>query len=176
MVRPPSIPPFTVLRLEASDAPRLQSLFAACPDYFHLVYGEPAGLATAEEELGGLPPGKSLEDKFFLGLLQPDDALVGVIDLVRDYPTPGTWYLGLLLLHPALRGLGHGQAIHAGIRKWVHAQGGRAIRLGVLEHNVKALAFWERLGYREVARKPFDAGKLTHTVRVMQVDLSSTAL
>lgn len=29
--------------------------------------------------------------------------LRGLIDIVKDYPAPGTWYLGLMLIDPAYR-------------------------------------------------------------------------
>jgi ribosomal protein S18 acetylase RimI-like enzyme len=171
MFPPSHFPPFEAIPLDTSDVPRLQTLFAACADYFHMVSGEAMGPEETEKELNELPPGKTLDDKFFLGLQLPDGTLGGILDVVRDYPESGIWYLGLLLLHPTERGHGRGASLHAQLRKHIQQQGGKAIRLGVLDQNDKALRFWERLGYIEIARKPYPVGKLQHTVRVMQLQL-----
>jgi ribosomal protein S18 acetylase RimI-like enzyme len=150
----------------------MRALFASCEDYFLMVSGKPADPKDAENDVLSLPPGKTPDDKLFLGLQQQDGSLAGVVDLVKDYPTPGTWYLGLLLLHPALRGQGHGEALHTQLLAWLKDQGGHAVRLGVLEQNAGGNRFWERLGYIEISRKPFQVGGLTHTVRVMERTLS----
>ena len=164
-------PSFEAVRLTSADAPRLQRFLMECEDYFLMISGEAAGPQEAEEELLRLPPGKSLDDKVFMGLQEADGRLAGVFDVVKDYPEPGIWYLGLLLLHPAKRSQGHGEAIHAQLCACIRSQGGSAIRLGVVERNESALRFWTQRGYRELERKPFQAGRLTHTVRVMQMEL-----
>ena len=164
---PPSVP-FDLRRLGSADAPWLQDFLETCDDYFRMISGQSAAPHEAETELASLPPGKTLDDKFFVGLQGPDGTLAGVFDLVKDYPEPGIWYLGLLLLHPAVRSKGHGEAIHAQISALVRSQGGSAIRLGVVEKNEKALKFWTRLGYHELSRKPVQVGGHMHEVRVLQ--------
>ena len=168
MFPPNPLASFRTIRLSLADALRLQPLLEACEDYFLLITGEAAGPQEAESELASLPPGKTLDEKFFIGLQKSDGSLVGALDLVKDYPEPGIWYLGLLLLHPAERAKGLGASLHAQLCESLREHGGRAIRLGVLEQNEKALRFWDRMGYREVERKPYKAGELTHTVRVLQ--------
>ncbi|MNY20851.1 putative acetyltransferase [compost metagenome] len=168
MFPPSQLASFRTIRLSLADAPRLQPLLEACEDYFLMITGEGAGPQEAESELASLPPGKTLDEKFFIGLQKPEGNLVGVLDVVKDYPEPGIWYLGLLLLHPRERAKGLGASLHAQLCENLREHGGRAIRLGVLEQNEKALRFWERMGYRELERKPFKAGSLPHTVRVLQ--------
>ena len=160
--------PFDLRRLGSADAPCLQRFLETCDDYFRLISGKSVGPHEADTELASLPPGKTLDDKFFVGLQEPDGTLAGVFDLIKDYPEPGIWYLGLLLLHPANRSKGHGEAIHVQVSAWVRSQGGSAIRLGVVEKNTKALKFWTRLGYQELARKPVQMGGHMHEVRVLQ--------
>jgi GNAT superfamily N-acetyltransferase len=142
----------------------LQSLFEACADYHTLVYGQPAGPDEARTQLAELPPGKTLEDKFFFGLFTPRPRLCGVLDLIRDFREPGEWYLGLLMLEPGARGHGLGEGVVRAAEGWVRGQGAHRMRLAVAEQNTDGLRFWERHGYRVEKRfPPRDLGA-RHTV------------
>lgn len=152
-----SLPPelgLTVRRLEEKDTAALQALCDACADFHVLIYGQPAGPEEARNLLTELPPGRTLEDKFFLGLFTPRPRLCGVLDLVRDYREPGEWYLGLLLLEPGARGQGLGEGVVRAAEGWTKAQGARRIRLNCAEQNTSGRRFWERRGYREDRRFP----------------------
>lgn len=148
---------YSAVRLSAADAAELQALHERCSDYFELIEGVPTRPTAAAEDLADLPPGKVLDDKFYFGIRSGDGTLVGALDLLRDYPGPGTWGIGLLMLDPAARGTGLGARIYAAAREWVAAQGGHTILLAVLEQNTPAERFWRRLGFAETARKPFVA-------------------
>jgi ribosomal protein S18 acetylase RimI-like enzyme len=139
-------------RLGEADLAALQALCEACADYYTLVYGAPAGPEEAGTLLTELPPGRTLADKFFLGLFTPRPRLCGVLDLVRDVREPGEWYLGLLLLEPAARGQGHGEAVLRAAEDFVRAQGGHRLRLACADQNTAGRRFWERQGYREDKR------------------------
>ena len=119
-------------------------------------------------------PGKTLRDKTLLGLYAADGTLAGVLDVIHDYPVPGEWFLGLLLLDPQWRGQGLGTAVVRAAEAWAAQGGARAIGLGVVEVNVDALRFWQRLGYAEVsrtARRPF--GQREHVVIVLRRTLDT---
>lgn len=141
-------------RLTEADTGALQALCEACVDYHTLVYGQPAGPDEARTQLTELPPGKTLEDKFFFGLFTPRPRLCGALDFIRDFREPGEWYLGLLMLEPGARGNGLGEAVLKAAEDWVRGQGGRRIRLAVAEQNTGGLRFWERHGFREDKRFP----------------------
>ena len=87
--------------LDESHTSLLQDLHERCADFIHLATGRPPQLNAARDLLQELPPGKSLQDKFVLGFVRVHPGLIGVLDTVRDYPDPGTWYIGLLMIHPA---------------------------------------------------------------------------
>jgi GNAT superfamily N-acetyltransferase len=139
----------TARRLDEKDTATLQALCEACVDYHVLIEGEPAGPGKAAELLTELPPGKTLEDKFFFGLFTPRPRLCGVLDLVRDYREPGEWYLGLLLLEPGVRGRGLGERVVRAAEDWARAQGAKRVKLAVAEQNEAGRRFWERQGYRD---------------------------
>lgn len=134
--------------------PRLQSLLEATGDYFDLATGLPPGPAEAETLLAALPDGKSLDDKLVIGITENGADLIGVLDMIRNYPDIGTWYLGLFLLRPERRGQGIGTAIVRQLTDWVSSQGARTIRLGVKDQNPRALYFWRSVGFDVVESFP----------------------
>ena len=135
------------VRLDEVREGELQAFYERCRDYFELVTGQPPSPTEARELLAAVPKGKTLEDKFVLGLFDAPGHLVGVLDVIRDFPHPREWYLGLLLFEPTLRGQKLGDRVYHRLEDWVRAQGGLAIHLAVEEVNPGALRFWERMGF-----------------------------
>lgn len=145
---------YSVVRLTAADAADLQDLFERCTDFHELSEGAPTRPTAGAEELAALPPGKDLLDKFPFGVYAAPGRMVGYLELMRDYPAASEWWIGLLMLDPAVRRGGLGGRIYSAAAEWVGAQGGTVIRLGVLEQNPGAVRFWERQGFRELRREP----------------------
>jgi ribosomal protein S18 acetylase RimI-like enzyme len=138
----------------------LEALFRACGDYVRLSEGRDPGPAQVDELLFVLPPGRSAADKHVLGIRDGGGALVGVLDVVRDYPAPREWFLGLLMLAPGARGGGLGERILGGLEAALRAEGASALWLAVLEQNPRARRFWERLGFVPVDTKRILNGAL----------------
>jgi ribosomal protein S18 acetylase RimI-like enzyme len=135
------------VRLDDSREAELQAFYEGCRDYFELVTGQPPSKTEAAELLAAVPRGKTLDDKFVVGLFDAPGHLVGVLDVIRDFPRPREWYLGLLLFEPTLRGKKLGDRVFHRLEEWIRAQGGEAVHLIVEEVNPGALRFWERMGF-----------------------------
>ena len=135
------------VRLDESRRPELQAFYEGCADYFELVTGQPPGPNEAQDLLTSLPRGKTHDDKFVIGLFDAPGHLVGILDVIRDFPKPHEWYLGLLMFEPTLRGQKLGDRVYHRLEEWVRELGGKAIHLIVQEQNPKALRFWERMGF-----------------------------
>jgi ribosomal protein S18 acetylase RimI-like enzyme len=135
------------VRLDETRRAELQAFYEGCRDYFELVTGQPPGPEEAAELLRAVPRGKTHDDKFVIGLFDAPGHLVGVLDVIRDYPSPGEWYLGLLLFEPRLRGNRLGDRVYHRLEEWIRAQDGSAVHLVVEEVNPGALRFWERMGF-----------------------------
>lgn len=157
-----------VERLQADQAPEVQSLCEACHDYHERLEGAPAGPEAGESTFAALPPGNAYDDKYVIGLRDGAGSLIGVIDLIRNYPEPGVWYIGLLLLHPAHRGRGVGQATVSALAAWVQTQGGVALGLGVVNQNKTAVRFWRAAGFKELNRRLMRFGSKDSIVLVMR--------
>ena len=135
------------VRLDEGRERELQDFYERCRDYFELVTGQPPSPTEARELIAAVPRGKTHEDKFVIGLFDAPGHLVGVLDVIRDFPRERDWYLGLLLFEPTLRGHKLGERVTQRLEEWVRAEGGQAIHLIVEEVNPGALRFWERMGF-----------------------------
>lgn len=152
-----SLSAFHARTLTPADIKPLQALAEADPDYFEIVKGAPPACDEAEALMADLPPDKTLDDKFLYGLFEEDDALAGVVDLIRDYPEARHWYLGLLFVHPRHRGRGHGARIMADLNALLRDAGAEWLRHAVIERNVRALRFWRHMGFQEKRRLQHEA-------------------
>jgi len=125
----------------------LLGLFQACEEFWRATEGRTPSGVQVDELLHDLPPGRTPADKHVLGLRGPDGGLAGVLDVVRGYPAETSWFIGLLLLAPEVRGHGLGDAVCEGLEAFVRARGGEELRLAVLEQNAGARRFWEQRGF-----------------------------
>lgn len=138
----PQFPGFTVRTFSDRDIAALQACFDQDPEYF-----EANGRAFPVEEVrDALPPGRTRDDKFTF-TLERDGQVEGIIDLIRGYPEPHIWHLGLIFLSKAVRGAGAGRRCLHALYDWVRAQGGSVIRLGVVEPNAKARHLYATEGF-----------------------------
>jgi ribosomal protein S18 acetylase RimI-like enzyme len=166
------LPSYSVRRMIQADIPGLQKLYEACQDYMQMVDGRPAGKNAAEEEFRNTPPGRSANDKFMFGILDPHKELIGILDAMRGYPDETTWWIGLLLFLPGFRAQGMGEKVLEGFIGYVKASGGKAIMLGVVAVNELAYRFWSRMGFELVQEgEPTQFGNKVHIVRVMRLNL-----
>jgi GNAT superfamily N-acetyltransferase len=133
----PPLEGYTLAALSPTEEPLVQALCERCADYIELVAGLPPSPELARDLHTLLPAGKGYEDKILIGIFAGPAELVGLLDAVRDYPTQGVWFLGLLLLEPARRGQGLGEKLYRAFEGWA-----------------KASRFWQRLGFEEIERRP----------------------
>jgi len=153
----PVVPGLEVIALGAASAGRLAAFCGRATDFFQLIGGVAGGAETAAEMLGPLPAHVTSGTTRLFGL-ERDADLVGVLELLEGFPTPETWYIGLLVLVPEQRRSGIGGRVWAAVRDWIRARGGTEVRLVVQQQNAGARAFWERQGFsvdREVVAKAY---------------------
>lgn len=140
---------FTLRELTQSDAPALQALLERCSDYYERVVGCAPGPAEAQGLYAALPEGVDSYERKLLAAIELGDRMVGVVDIIRDWPQTGTWILGLLMLEPAARERGLGSAVAGIVEERARSGGALRLRIGVAAVNDGARRFWERLGYEE---------------------------
>jgi len=80
-------------------------------DYFQLVSGKAVTLANIKKIFTAVPPTKTLQDKFIFGIYDCGK-LVGLMDVIKNYPENATWWLGLFLIAEESRAEGLGKLAH----------------------------------------------------------------
>jgi RimJ/RimL family protein N-acetyltransferase len=141
-----------------------------CSDYFILCDGEFPSKEKIDKIFTDIPPNKKFDDKYILGVYNSDE-LVGIVDIIKDFPTIGEWVLGLMLLAPEERGNGLGKTIHEALVVWAKQQGAKTFRIGVIEDNYKAFNFWSNLGYTKIREINMDFSSKAHIVNIMRLQI-----
>jgi ribosomal protein S18 acetylase RimI-like enzyme len=135
--------------LSRADSPAIFDLYRRCGNFFVLQDGEPPVPADADELFTDVPPSKRPEDQHVFGCRR-DGRLEALAALLVDYPAPGSWYLGLLIVDPLVRGQGLGRKMYASLEASASQRGARQILAGVLRENASALRFWRSLGFERL--------------------------
>lgn len=86
-------------------------------------------------------------------LVKKDKDYIGVLDFLDHNPKDGYPWLGLLMIHAKYHSQGYGTQIYKAFERTKIAPSYRVIRLGVLESNMDANRFWNRLGFNFVMTK-----------------------
>jgi GNAT superfamily N-acetyltransferase len=153
--------------LGAEDCADIDALLTRCSEFIRLTEGHDPGPGDGRLLLDERPEEAPDVEKLVLGLYD-GPCLVGVVDLLKDFPAPGVWYLGLLLIEPARRRAGIGAALVAALGDWIASQGGRALRLVVLDQNAAGHRFWARQGFQAIGSVDQDLGHLRRTLHRME--------
>jgi GNAT superfamily N-acetyltransferase len=151
------------------DAARVQAFYDANPAYFSSVSGKPALPTDGLDDLRQQPPADwPWTGRWYVGFFDAEDHLAAVADITSDLLAPGVWHLGLLIVETARHGRGDAHAVYRALEDWARANGAAWMRLGVVQGNVRAEAFWARQGYVQTRlREGIAFGELTRTVCVM---------
>jgi GNAT superfamily N-acetyltransferase len=170
----PSIPGHFIGRLGDDDAAALDDLNARCADFLQLIERRSPRAGDGLAALHDRPTDAAAELKLTLGVFG-ENQMIGVIDMLRGYPTPDVWYIGLLMLAPEARGRGLGSAALAAIRDWARCNGATSLRIAVQSQNAAALHFWRGHGFKQLRSVQQQNGALSNTVLVMEAGLSAPA-
>ena len=154
----------------------VQAVIDAAPEYSMLTCGGPPAPDSAAAVFEALPPGRDYQDKFVFSVFC-DGEDVGIVDLIRGYPSESRAMLGLLLISESRQGTGIGgeaySLVEQVVRGWPEI---RSIRIGVVETNSKVLPYWQRMGFVATGEvKPYVEGAVTSRVLALERALEGAA-
>lgn len=118
-------------RLTEADAAQVCALMQGNPLFYryHPPQPTPESIRT---DMTTLPPGKAMEDKWFVGFYD-GDCLIAVMDLILNYPAADTAFIGLFMTAHDRQGCGLGSRILRDCMARLSAAGHHRLRLAVDE-------------------------------------------
>jgi RimJ/RimL family protein N-acetyltransferase len=144
------VPRLAAVPASPEHAAEIQACFEGAPDYFARTEGRPPGRRAAEDLIAEAEADDSR--RVYALIPRVGGPAVGVLDLHLDHPEPGTVHIGLLLFRESCQGLGYGKETTGALEAAVKRAGYNHLRLSVVDENVDARLFWERLGFSQVGR------------------------
>ncbi len=148
--------------LTTDYANEIDSFVKLFNDFFQLCEGKYGSSALI---LNDCPPSKvNHKDKFVLGLYDAD-TMIGLVDLIRDYPEKGCWTIGYLLIHPMYRNQGLGSKLVKDLEMSLSTS---RLRCVVQKQNVLGLAFWKSNGFLITSQKKEALGELMNITYVLE--------
>ena len=136
---------FRVRKLKAEDAGEAVELMRGNP-LFYEHHPAPLTRQSVREDMTALPPGKTMDEKHFVGFYQAD-VLVAIMDLIEDYPARDTAFLGLFMLAREKQGCGLGTEMISCCAACLKRAGFQKMRLAVDRGNPQSFAFWKKNGF-----------------------------
>lgn len=150
---------FTVRKLDTNDVDEIYELMRKNTLYYR--YHPPfVTKQSIVDDMKALPPQKNYDDKYFVGFFD-DTQIVAVMDLVLDYPSEHTAFIGFFMVDKTQQGKGIGTKIIKAISKYLKTNEFRFIRLGVDRGNPQSNSFWTKNNFRKIAENDYIIMELT---------------
>ncbi len=118
---------------------------------------ESYGVDEVLRDLTLLPPGKGMEEKYYLGYFEKDE-MVGVLDFIDGYPEADTAYIGLFMLAKYEQGKKIGTSLIEALACYCRELGYNRLLLGYEKANPQAAGFWESLDFESIREIPQEDG------------------
>ena len=157
---------YMVKQILEEDIGYVYSLCKGNPTYYKYMKSEPT-IENMKEDLTVLPPGKAIDDKYFVGFYK-ENLLIAIMDLIIEYPNDNTVFIGLFMLNKEYQGLGIGTKIINDALNLLKKEGYGYVRLGYIKGNLESENFWIKNKFIPTGIK---VEKENYTVIVMQREL-----
>ena len=129
------------------------SVMADCEAYYQTVQGRPADYRDVRAFFQFAVPGLPPEDVRAYAILA-GSRIVGLASLALGWKRPGQSMIGLLAIAEPHRNRGYARAACDGLEALARASPhGTSLRIGIVESNADAFAFWHHLGFRETGER-----------------------
>ena len=136
---------FDVRRLNIEDTELIYNL--SCKNKIFYQFHPPfVTRESIQEDIRALPPGKDYSDKYYVGFFKKE-TLIAIMDLILEYPTKDTAFIGLFMVDFECQNKNLGSKIISESAKYLKILGFHKIRLGVDKENPQSNAFWKKNGF-----------------------------
>lgn len=111
-----------------------------------------------KEDMEALPPGKTYDDKYFVGYYN-GDVLVAIMDIISGYPNEETIYIGLFMTDVSVQGKGTGTKIIQGLSEYAKMKEYKRIELAWVKGNLQAEGFWTKNKFVPIGERSSNAAE-----------------
>lgn len=142
---------YAVRILDKKDVSKI--LFLCQRNEMYYEYCPP--FATREnilEDMNAVPPGKTIEDKFYIGFFDARK-LIAVMDFIRDYPENGKAFIGFFMTDKLVQNKGTGSMIIDELCEYLSFADFSAVRLAWVKGNPQAEHFWLKNGFSKIGER-----------------------
>lgn len=136
---------YEVKKFTEKDIPDVYELCKANSTYYQYMKMKPT-LENLKEVLTGVPPEKTLGDKWFVGFYK-HNKLLALLDLCVGFPNENTAYIGWFMVKKELQGTGIGTEIIDGLLSFLKNETFIYAELGCIKDSKEALCFWKSNGF-----------------------------
>ncbi len=144
---------FDVRRLNIEDTELIYNL--SCKNKIYYQFHPPfVTRESIQEDIRALPPGKDYSDKYYVGFFKKE-TLIAIMDLILEYPTKDTAFIGLFMMDFEYQNKNLGSKIISESAKYLKILGFHKIRLGVDKENPQSNAFWKKNGFIVVGESEY---------------------
>lgn len=157
---------YEVKRITIEDIPTVYELCKGNPYYYEHMKMQPT-IENLTESMTELPPGKSLDDKYFVGFWE-DDSLIAILDLIIGYPNEDTAFVGWFMMNRERQGEGVGSEIVQEILTCMKNMNLQKTRLAYIKGNRQAKHFWLKNGFKPTGE---ESDTEDYTIVVMERQL-----
>jgi len=139
---------YSLKKMDKDNAKEILELYESNPEYFEYCPPSPS-IEGIIEELHELPPDTEKDNKYYLGIYD-HDKLIGVIDLITNYPNEETAFIGLFMLHGNLQNKGLGSKLIEDFLQKLKNENYIYCRLAYIVGNTKAQNFWTNHQFKPI--------------------------
>jgi len=139
---------YDIIPITEDNFTDIHEVFDTNPNYFMAAGGKIADGDTILRCIKSSPPDYDAGKKLFAGLWC-DKQPIAVLDLFPNLPGEGELWLGLLLVNGVMHGQKIGTKVTRSVITAADACGFKPIRLGVIQNNINAAIFWQKMGFTQ---------------------------
>lgn len=138
---------YKIKKLNYNDCDAILNLYNSNPKYFKYCPPNPT-IKTIKEDLTITPNNVSGDNKYFLGFYN-DNELIGVLDLITNYPNNETCFIGLFMIDNKYQNKGIGSIIIEEICNGLRDANYKYVKLAYVINNIEAERFWIKNNFKQ---------------------------
>lgn len=142
---------YMIKNIEENDIDKVYNLCKSNPIYYK--YCPPnVSDESIKEDMYALPKNKTLEDKFYVGIYDTNN-LIGVLDLILDYPNYDSTFIGFFMISKEYQGKGIGTSLITDLLGYLKSIGYIEVNIAYAKGNEESESFWLKNGFEKTGQE-----------------------